>query len=243
MRLSRLYLSQPLTAGAEIVADDAVAHYVRDVLRLRKGDALCVFDGRGGEYDARVLEAHRHGLKLAVGVWRERACESPLHTELGLGISRGERMDYAVQKAVELGVSRIVPLDTERSVVRLSGERREQRRRHWQKIAIGACEQSGRCRVPEVAEPMELDTWSAAQTGLRLFCNPRSVRGLAELVAPEDGRLCLLSGPEGGFSEPEREQVEALGFTPIRLGPRILRTETAALAVLAAAQLLWGDLG
>lgn len=243
MRLSRLYLSQPISAHCEILADDAVAHYARDVLRLRKGDAVLLFDGRGGEYEGAVLEAHRHGLKLAVGAWRERNSESTLRTELGLGISRGERMDYAVQKAVELGVSRITPLRTEHTVVKLSDERREQRRLHWQKIAVSACEQSGRCRVPEVAEPTSLEAWLQAQSGLRLFCDPRADQGLAQLAAPGDSRVCLLAGPEGGFSSAERRLAQDSGFLPVRLGPRVLRTETAALAILAAAQLLWGDLG
>lgn len=242
MRLSRLYLSQALSAHCQIAADAAVCHYVRDVLRLRKGDALCLFNGRGGEYDGTLLETGRQGVKLAVGAWRERHSESPLHTELGLGISRGERMDYAIQKAVELGVTRIVPLHTEHTVVRLTGERRKQRCQHWQKIAIAACEQSGRCRIPEVAEPMTLGAWLAGQTGLRLFCDPRAGQGLAQLAAPDDRHVCLLSGPEGGFAEDERHLARDSGFLPIRLGPRVLRSETAALAVLAAAQLLWGDL-
>lgn len=243
MRLSRLYLSQPLAANTEIKTDDAVAHYVRDVLRLRKGDTVCIFDGQGGEYQASVLEVHRHGLKLAVGDWREQLSESVLHTELGLGISRSERMDYAIQKAVELGVSRIVPLETERTVVRLSDERREQRRQHWQKIAISACEQSRRCCVPEVAEPVSLEVWLASTSGLRLFCDPRAKQGLAQISKADGYRVCLLSGPEGGFSETERQLAKDFGFIPVRLGPRILRTETAALAILTAVQLLWGDLG
>lgn len=243
MRLSRLFLSQQLAAHCEIVTDDAVAHYVRDVLRLRKSDAVCLFDGRGGEYAGSVQEISRHGLKLAVGAWREGIGESALHTELGLGISRGERMDYAVQKAVELGVSRIVPLHTERTVVRLSDERREQRRQHWQKIAVSACEQSGRCRVPELAEPTALENWLREQSGLRLFCDPRAEQGLTQLTAPDDLRVCLLAGPEGGFSEAERQLAKNAGFIPIRLGPRVLRTETAALAILTATQVLWGDLG
>lgn len=243
MRLSRLYLSQALSAHAEIVADEAVSHYVRDVLRLRKGDAVCLFDGRGGEYDGVVQEASRHSVKLTVGAHRERSSESPLHSELGLGVSRGERMDYAIQKAVELGVSRIVPLITEHTVVRLSDERRDQRRQHWQKIAIAACEQSGRCRVPEVDEPVKLETWLTRQTGLRLFCDPRAEHGLTQLVRPEDRRVCLLAGPEGGFSEAERHLAKDAGFQPVKLGPRVLRTETAAIAILAAVQLLWGDLG
>lgn len=243
MRLSRLYLSQPISAHGEILADDALAHYVRDVLRLRKDDAVILFDGRGGEYEGAVLEVHRHGLKLAVGAWRERNSESALHTELGLGISRGERMDYAVQKAVELGASRITPLLTEHTVVKLSGERREQRRLHWQKVAVSACEQSGRCRVPEVAEPVALEAWLKEQSGLRLYCDPRAEQGLTQLATPENRRVCLLAGPEGGFSAEERQLAQDSGFLPVRLGPRVLRTETAALAILAAAQLLWGDLG
>lgn len=243
MRLSRLYSHIALSADSEIHADATVSHYVRDVLRLRKGDAVRLFDGCGGEYESTVLEASRQAVRLAVGVRHERHSESPLHTELGLGISRGERMDYAIQKAVELGVTRIVPLSTEHAVVRLSGDKRIQRREHWQKIAIAACEQSGRCRVPEIAEPVDLPLWLARQSGLRLYCDPRAAQGLLQLAAPDDNRVTLLSGPEGGFAEDERVLAQNCGFLPVKLGPRVLRTETAALAILAAAQMLWGDLG
>jgi 16S rRNA (uracil1498-N3)-methyltransferase len=151
-------------------------------------------------------------------------------------------MDYAVQKAVELGVARIAPLITERCVVRLDPERWAQRAAHWRKVLVSACEQCGRNRPPQLDEPVKLGAWLGAQSGLRLFCDPRASTGLREL-APPAGGVCLLAGPEGGFSPEERELARAAGFTPVRLGPRVLRAEAAALAALAALQTLWGDLG
>jgi 16S rRNA (uracil1498-N3)-methyltransferase len=161
---------------------------------------------------------------------------------LGLGITRGERMDYAIQKAVELGVARIAPLISERCVVRLDPERWAQRAAHWHKVVISACEQCGRNRPPQLAEPVKLGAWLGAQEGLRLFCDPRAATGLRELAPPE-GPVCLLAGPEGGFSSEERDLAREAGFTPVRLGPRVLRAETAAVAALGALQTLWGDLG
>jgi 16S rRNA (uracil1498-N3)-methyltransferase len=190
------------------------------VLRLKKGADLTVFNGDG----------------------RNREVESPLTTHIGLGISRGERMDLAIQKAVELGVSRITPLFTEHCVVRLDDTRRGNRRQHWQKVARSACEQCGRNRVPEIEEPIELKDWVAGREGLRLFFDPQAAVGLKDLPRPE-GLVSLLSGPEGGFAEKERVLAREAGFIPVRLGPRILRTETAVLAALAAIQTIWGDLG
>lgn len=243
MRLSRLFIAEPLSAHSEILADAAVSHYIRDVLRLRVNDAVCLFDGRGGEYAAHVLELQRHGVRLAVGAFDPRAVESPLWVELGLGVSRGERMDFAIQKAVELGVARITPLITERTVVQLNADKRVQRREHWQKIAIAACEQSGRCQVPELAPIRSLADWLPNAEGMRLYCDPRAEHGLTALSAPANRRVCLLSGPEGGFSDDERAQARYAGFQGVQLGPRVLRTETAVLTALTAVQLLWGDLG
>jgi 16S rRNA (uracil1498-N3)-methyltransferase len=243
MRISRFYLPQPLRAGATVMLEEESAHYLRTVLRLKMGAELIVFNGEGGEYKAALVAAHKDAVSVALGEWRPHETESHLNTSLGLGISRSERMDLAIQKAVELGVSAITPLFAERCVVQLGDDaRKDQRLRHWRKIAQSACEQSGRNRLPDIFEPMQLSGWATRQCGLRLFLDPGGAKSLHELPKPE-GTVCLLSGPEGGFSIHERKLALAAGFIALRLGPRVLRTETAALAALSAIQTLWGDLG
>jgi len=241
MRISRLYLPQALAEGAVLRLDDESAHYLRTVLRLKKGADLTVFNGDGREYSAQVANVGRDEVRLEIGDGRTRDAESPLAAHIGLGISRGERMDLAIQKAVELGVTRITPLFTEHCVVRLDDARRGNRRQHWQKVARSACEQCGRNHVPEVEEPAELRDWIVRQEGLRLFFDPHGAVGLKDLPPPE-GCVSLLSGPEGGFAAAERLLAREAGFIPVRLGPRILRTETAVLAALSSIQALWGDL-
>ena len=240
MRIARLYLPEALAEGSSARLDEERGHYLKTVLRLKRGQAVAVFNGDGNEYAATVADIGRGGVVLEIGPRRLRDSESPLVTHLGLGISRGERMDFAIQKAVELGVGRITPLFTEHCVVRLDPVRKNLRQQHWQKVAQSACEQCGRNRVPEIAEPVELAEWLAGREGLRLFFDPDGAIGLRHLPPPE-GTVSLLSGPEGGFAERERGQAREAGFIPVRLGPRILRTETAVLAALAAVQALWGD--
>ncbi|WP_347257684.1 16S rRNA (uracil(1498)-N(3))-methyltransferase [Methylocaldum sp.] len=242
MRVSRLYLQKTLEEGAVLRLDEESAHYLRTVLRLKKGADLTVFNGDGREYSARVSAIGRDEVHVEIGDGRNREVESPLTTHLGLGISRGERMDLAIQKAVELGVSRITPLFTEHCVVRLDDTRRGNRRQHWQRVTRSACEQCGRNRVPEVEEPIELKDWVVGREGLRLFFDPQGAVGLKNLPPP-GGLVSILSGPEGGFAEKERTLAREAGFIPVRLGPRILRTETAVLAALSAIQAIWGDLG
>lgn len=241
MRISRFYLPLELKTGATLTLDQDNAHYLRTVLRLQKGACVSVFNGNGAEYPAKVIEATRTQFVIRLETPFEVERESALHTHLGLGISRGERMDLAVQKAVELGVNAITPLFTERCVVQLDEARKQQRRQHWQKVALSACEQSGRNRIPDLREPQAIAKWIPAQQGLRLFLDPRNGKRLHELTQATE--VTLLSGPEGGFSEAERQLALDAGFTALCLGPRILRTETAALAALAAVQTLWGDLG
>ena len=219
------------------------AHYLKSVLRLRRGAELVVFNGTGGEFQACVEVISRAATRVKIGAFHPLCRESPLAIHLGLGISRGERMDLAIQKAVELGVTGITPLTTERSVVRLNSERRLTRWEHWQKVAQSACEQCHRNIVPALAEPRSLDEWlGECRGGLKLLLDPLGERSFKDLTLPSGG-VCLLSGPEGGFSEDERARARAAGFLAIRLGPRVLRTETAALAALTAIQVLWGDLG
>lgn len=242
MRISRLYTSTPLATGNLIELDDDNGHYVRTVLRLKKDDQIILFNGHGGEYLSTVAEVSRKAVLITVGQWHDRSVESPLHVTLGLGISRGDRMDLTVQKAVELGVNHITPLLTERCVVQFKGEKKPQRLLHWQKIVQHAAEQSGRTALPALLEVETLQNWVGEQQGLKVFLDPYAETTLMDLK-PEAMKVTLLTGPEGGFSDQERDIARASGFIPVRLGARILRTETASIAALAAVQLLWGDFG
>ncbi len=219
-------------------------------MRLKKDAPIILFNGHGGEYICTVAEVSRKTVLIAVEQWNDRSVESPLQVTLGLGISRGDRMDLTVQKAVELGVNQITPLLTERCVVQFKGEKKPQRLLHWQKIVQHAAEQSGRTALPALTEIEQLQNWVGKQQGLKVFLDPYAETTLAELTpetmkaSPEPSRrVTLLTGPEGGFSDQERDIAKAAGFIPVRLGARILRTETASLAALASVQLLWGDFG
>jgi len=239
MRRSRLHTPQTLSPGATVVLDSQSAHYLGKVLRLGPGAALCLFNGDGHEYEATLADSDRRGCSVVVGAQSSPATESPLRTVLGLGISRGERMDYAIQKSTELGVSTIVPLFTEHCEVRLDAERGQKRQQHWQQIAISACEQSGRVRVPEILAPQPLGSWLAsAPAGLGLLFDQDQH---SELPAqrPAEG-VALLIGPEGGLAAGEVRMALAQGFIGIALGKRILRTETAPVAALSVLQYLWG---
>ena len=242
MRISRLYQPVALTSGDAIELDDENAHYVRTVLRLKKNSEIILFNGQGGEYQARVLEAHRKRVVIEVNEWNDRNVESSLQVAFGLSISRGSRMDFAIQKAVELGVNAMTPLTTERSVVKLNEETMQQKCRHWQKIAQHASEQSGRTILPLMSRVATLSDWLEKQPGLKIFLDPKAQNKLSQLK-PEQNQITLLAGPEGGFSEQERILAQDSGFTPVQMGPRVLRSETAALTALAAVQTLWGDYG
>lgn len=240
MRVSRLYVDAPLNAGGRIELDGDAAHYVRSVLRLKQDQAIVLFNGLGGEYLGRFSEVSRKYVRVEIEQFSDRDVESPLVVVLGMGISRGDRMDWAVQKAVELGVNQLIPLMTERCVTKLSGDKKQQRLRHWQHIVQHAAEQSGRTRLPDMAEIAELAEWVGQQQGLRVFLDPYAEQTLAD-CRPENNQITLLSGPEGGFSDRERQLAKAAGFIPVRMGARILRTETAVLSALSAVQTLWGD--
>jgi len=218
------------------------AHHVARVLRLAEGDALTLFNGDGSEYDAVVARMARDAVTVKISGARSAAREPALEIVLGQALSSGERMDYTVQKAVELGVAAIHPLAASRSVVRLDAARAEKRVAHWQSVAIAACEQSGRNRIPPVAPVMPLESWlgQGAATALRLLLSPHGETRMRDLARP-DGAIVLLAGPEGGFTQEEEALARRSGCTPVRLGPRVLRTETAAVAALAAMQALWGD--
>lgn len=242
MRISRLYTPITLTINQAITLDDDNAHYVRTVLRLKKDAKLMLFNGQGGEYLSTVLDVSRKEVRIIPEQWHDRSVESPLHITFGLGISRGDRMDFSVQKSVELGVNQITPLLTERCVVQFKDEKKAQRLVHWQKIAQHAAEQSGRTMLPKFTDISYLPDWLNHQQGLKVFLDPYAETTLATLK-PIDMNVTLLAGPEGGFTNSEREIATDAGFIPVRLGSRILRTETASLAALAAVQMLWGDFG
>ncbi|MGZ8095355.1 MAG: 16S rRNA (uracil(1498)-N(3))-methyltransferase [Methylosarcina sp.] len=242
MRISRLYVPFPLSVGLHIELDDDSAHYVKTVLRLKKDAELLLFNGEGGEFLSVLREVSRSRVLIHVDRWVDRSVESSLQVFLGLGISRGDRMDWSVQKAVELGVNRITPIQTERCLVQFKSEKKPQRLLHWQKIVQHATEQSGRTHLPELQPIATIHEWLDHQQGLKVFLDPYATTSLADL-SPEQSRVTLLTGPEGGFADHERTRAEAAGFIPVRLGARILRTETASLAALAAVQMLWGDFG
>ena len=245
MRNPRLFVDPPLAAGARIVLPEIAGRHATRVLRLGVGDGLTVFDGRGGEYDATIARASRGAVEVEVGAHTAVERESALAVELGQGICRGDRMDLVVQKATELGVRAIRPVFCERTVVKLDPVRAERRVAHWRAVAVHAAQQSGRTRVPEVAQVEDLDTWLARPgAGPRLVLSPRADVSLSDLAPPMSGKpVRLLVGPEGGLAPREVERARDAGFTGLRLGPRVLRTETAALIALGVLQARWGDLG
>jgi 16S rRNA (uracil1498-N3)-methyltransferase len=242
----RIYSAAPLASCGLIVLDAIAARHLREALRLARGDAVVLFDGRGGEYAATVTMVSRERVEAQVGAHLAVDRESPLAITLAQGISRGERMDYTLQKAVELGVQRIVPLATERSTVRLDESRARKRLEHWQGIVRHACEQSGRTALPPVDEIAAVPAFAAVErAALKLMLDPAAaapLAGLTPAMAPPPD-ICLAIGPEGGFSPGERAVLDAAGFIGARLGPRVLRTETAALVALSVLQSRLGDLG
>lgn len=241
MRISRLYIDSPLKTGADVQLDAEQLNYVSRVLRLKAGYELTVFNGKGGEFSATVKELHKKAGVLAIGEFHDINKESPLDITLVQGISRGERMDYTLQKAVELGVTRIAPVFTERTVVNLEGERLNSRLHHWQGVIRSACEQSGRNTPPALLNAVTLDDWlNTDQAEYKMMLHAGSGKSLKD-IDYKQGSISLLVGPEGGLAEHECDKALAQGFTGIRMGPRILRTETAGLAALASLQVLYGD--
>lgn len=242
MTVSRVFVDLALPEGREVQLPPEVGRHVAQVLRMRVDDPLIVFNGRGGEYGAHITSIHRGDVTVVIENHRPVERESPLTIVLAQGISRGERMDLTIQKAVELGVRQIVPVTTSRSTVRLNDARRETRLAHWRKITVSACEQCGRNRLPTLSPIGNLADWlSESHAGSTLVLDPQALSSVSALPPPEQG-ITLLIGPEGGLSGPEIESAEAHGFLPIGLGPRILRTETAALAAISILQSHFGDL-
>ena len=240
---TRLYVPTPLQPDTTCTLPAAQAHHAARVLRLAAGDAVTLFNGDGAEYAGTLSRASRGHVTVEVTSRVEVDREPPLAVTLGQAISGGERMDYTLQKAVELGVSAIQPLSSVRSVVKLDAARAERRLAHWLTVVQGACEQSGRNRVPPVAPIAGLREWLGRGTAghaLAVLLSPRAETRLRDVPRPA-GAVVLLAGPEGGYAPEEEEMAGRAGYTPVRLGPRVLRTETAAVAALAAMQTLWGD--
>lgn len=240
MREIRVYHPEPLADNATVTLTPTARHHLGSVLRLRDGAAVVLFDGSGREWPTVLVDTRRGSADTGVGV--ERNTESPLAVTLVQGIARGERMDWAIQKAVELGVRRIVPVATERGGVRLDAARAVKRHAHWQGIVVAACEQSGRTRLPAIDAPSALYEAVAQLEGLSLVLDPAATLSLAAAPVERDAGVTLLVGPEGGFSEAELASITDAGGLGVRLGPRVLRTETAGVAALAVLQSAFGDL-
>lgn len=239
----RFYSPPPLQVGATVTLPDNAAIHATKVMRLSAGDTLSLFCGDGADYTCELTNVQKNAVVAKVKSKQILEHESPLDVTLLLGISAGDRMDIAIQKAVELGVNKIIPLKTERSVVKLDEDKAKKRVAHWQNIAIAACEQSGRAFVPEIETPIALSvlfTRSVDKHTLRITLDPLADKRLADLAKPT-GKIQLLIGAEGGLTANEIELASEYGFTGVHLGKRILRTETAPLAAIAAMQTLWGD--
>lgn len=238
MRLSRFFIDAPLSLGQHELPETQ-AHYIGRVLRLAAGDAVQLFDGSGQEYLGELVEVGKKNVRVELRDALAGMAESPLRVHLGQGLSRGERMDWAIQKATELGVAEISPIVSERCEVRLKDERADKRLAHWRQVAISACEQCGRSVLPVIHAPVALADWQRqVEADLRLVLHPVA-EPLASHARP--GSLAFLIGPEGGLSDAEVNAAKAAGFHAARLGPRVLRTETAPVVALTVAQQLWGD--
>ena len=240
MRNPRFYEPQTLCEGAEIELSNEVAQHVGKVLRMRPGAPITLFNGNGAEFQAELTSVDKRKASAKLIAKQSPSVESPLQVSIGQTLSRGERMDYAIQKSTELGVKTVTPLFSERCEVKLPKDRQEKRVRHWQQISISACEQSGRSVPPEITFPQSLDEWLKAQNAdLKLVLHHHSEQPLTDVTRPET--VALLIGPEGGLTEEEVELAASYGFKPLALGPRVMRTETAPVAALSVLNYLWGD--
>ena len=242
MRIPHIYQPGDIALNQIINLDDDAAGHIGRVLRMSVGEQVSIFNGQGGEYLGELHEVSKKHVSVKILSFTDKDVESPLKIHLGQGVSRGDKMDFTIQKSVELGVTEITPLFTERCGVKLSGERLEKKHQQWQKIAIAAAEQSGRNVITLIHPPIKLEQWlSQSSDELKLTLHPRAEHSIKTITAPTDG-LRFIVGPEGGFTDAEMLATKNSGFIDIRLGPRVLRTETAALTVLSALQLQFGDL-
>jgi 16S rRNA (uracil1498-N3)-methyltransferase len=242
MRTIRSFVEQPLAIGLRFVLPEFTTHHLVRVLRLEIGDAIVLFNGDGHDYTAKLLTAQKRGAEVEVTDCRELRTESPLRITLVQGIARGEKMDLILQKATELGVAIIAPVITDRTEVKLDGERSDKKMNHWRGVLAAACEQCGRARLPEILEPQSLAKFAAGDgSERRLVLDPDADKSLVDLRLIEQTRISLAIGPEGGFSERDLALLRAGGYEGVQLGPRILRTETAGMAAIAALNALFGD--
>jgi len=240
MRIPRIYTQENLVIGSVLQLDAIASGHIARVLRLKAGDQIKLFNGDNSEYLAEIITADKKSVSIRVHSAEVKNRESSLITRLGLVMSKGDRFDYAIQKATELGVYEITPLTSERCEVSLKGERAEKKRAHWQAIAVAACEQCQRNRIPRINPAMSLANWLAInRTGLNLVLHHRAAMPMQSFEKPES--VNLLIGPEGGLSESEIDLAQRHNFQSSLMGPRVLRTETAPIVALTAAQLLWGD--
>ncbi|MGI2095869.1 16S rRNA (uracil(1498)-N(3))-methyltransferase [Shewanella glacialipiscicola] len=243
MRVPRIYQSQPLIINQSLNLDEDGAAHIGKVLRMGNGEHISLFNGDGNDYLAEIIDAGKKSVMVNIISVEANLTESPLNLHLGQVISRGDRMEFTIQKSVELGVNTITPLFSDRCGVKLNGERLEKKIQQWQKIVVSACEQSGRSHVPEVRPAMDLHDWCSEPTSaLKLNLHPRAAHGINGLDLTHT-RVRLLIGPEGGLSAEEIAMTETHHFTDVLLGPRVLRTETASLTAITALQLRFGDLG
>ena len=243
MRIPRVFSPQTMAIGDCIELEAGAARHLTSALRMSSGQLVTLFNGHGGEYTAELVEAKKGKATVRITEFDKADRESNLSIHLAIGISRGERMDLIVQKATELGVSEITPLFTERCEVKLSGARLDKKVSHWQQVAISACEQCQRNSLPSINAPVKIDQWQVnCDASLKLVLHHRTDQSLSDMPPPS-GQVALLIGPEGGLSEREIEHAISLGFSPLALGPRVLRTETAPLAAISILQSLWGDMG
>jgi 16S rRNA (uracil1498-N3)-methyltransferase len=243
MRIPRIFTPQVLTEGTQAALAEEAAHHIAKVLRMPAGAALILFNGDGSEYKASIALIDKRQVLVAVEQKTDAARESPLTIQLGIAISKGDRMDWVIQKATELGVTAIAPLSSERVEVRLQGERAEKKLQHWRGVATAACEQCARNRLPRLEPIQSLHDWlRGVEAEHKYVLHHRSAQPLSRTAA-RPRSVALLIGPEGGLSDVEIGAAQQHGFAPLLLGPRVLRTETAPLAALSVMQFLWGDLG
>ncbi len=241
MRIPRCYEPQPMNPGDSLMLGDNNVQHLARTLRMRAGDQVLLFNGEGQEFLATAIAVDKRSMQVHIDSSETPNRDSALQIHIGQSLSRGERMDYAIQKATELGMARMTPLFSERCEVKLNSERQDKRLRHWQQVAISACEQSLRCTVPQLDAPEALEHWvGSVNADLKLVLHHHSACPLGDL--PRPGSIALLIGPEGGLTEAEVQLAMANGFQPVALGPRVLRTETAPVVAQAILQSHWGDL-
>ncbi|MDX1491430.1 MAG: 16S rRNA (uracil(1498)-N(3))-methyltransferase [Pseudohongiellaceae bacterium] len=240
MRISRVFADIDLQCDSLVTLKDDQAHYLGKVLRIKAGDAVSLFNSHNGEFNGTVESVEKKCINIRLHEQVENHCDPSFPIHIAIGISRGERMDYVVQKATEAGASSVTPLFSERCEVKLKGDRAQSRVAHWQKVAISACEQNGRCSIPTIHQPIDLQTWlQQHRQGALYVLDHRGSEKLSAQMAPES--VYFLIGPEGGLSEDEIAAAKQYGFTSLCIGPRVLRTETAPIVAITLAQHLWGD--